>query len=503
MSEKYSKYKAFPFSRLVGEFLTMNVLRGKRRAPSSSSRNKNDVKIKRLTEEENALIYKIDKWLKDALARQKRGEKVFSETNHARITGKICDISERQVYRIRKDEPAKQENQEKPEKFTKCKLDDFNKKALSRLVYSYYTKPVPEIPTVDKIHSAALEIPGFPRISRTSLYRNLITLGFACKKRNKKMNVYQRLDVVAARQKYLMKVREFRDNSYEIFYQDETWCNQYHTKEHVWQENVAESSLISDATYRGGLKVPSGKGKRLIINHLGSKKGFLKDCGECFVGKKDSADYHSEMNGVHFENWLKDKVLPSLPQKSVLVIDNAKYHSRQTEESKKPTTNWRKKQIQDWLREKGIEFRDPKDTIPILLTKSKSVNIAKEFILEKITKEYCAMSGKDIQILRLPIGHSELNPIELIWAQVKSSVASKNVTFKMKDVKDLVNNALNDITPAKWSKVEKHSIKVEKEFWKLDFGNRDPTEKFIIDLDGDSDSDCDSDSDEEDNEETS
>ena len=48
------------------------------------------------------------------------------------------------------------------------------------------------------------------------------------------MNVYQRLDVVAERQKYLMKIREFRKNGYEVFYQDETWCNQYHTKEYVW-----------------------------------------------------------------------------------------------------------------------------------------------------------------------------------------------------------------------------------------------------------------------------
>ena len=248
-------------------------------------------------------------------------------------------------------------------------------------------------------------------------------------------------------------------------------------------------SLIPDAIYRGGLKVPAGKGRRLIINHLGSNNGFLKDCGECFVGKKDSADYHSEMNGPHFENWLLETVLPKLPDKSVLVIDNARYHSRQTPESKRPTTNWRKAAIQAWLKKMKIPFNDPKDTIPTLLEKSKSIYVPKEYILESITKKYCEANGKDIQILRLPIGHSELNPIEMIWAQVKSEVAKKNVTFKMKDVQDLVKTALDNVTSANWSKVERHSIKVENEFWKLDFNEHEPTERFIIELGNESESD--------------
>ena len=144
--------------------------------------------------------------------------------------------------------------------------------------------------------------------------------------------------------------------------------------------------LISDATYRGRLKVPSAKRRRLIIDHLGSKNGFLKDCGECFVGKKDSADYHSEMNGPHFEKWLVETELPKMSDKVVLVIGNARYHCRQTEDSKKPTTNWRKAEIQTWLRKMNIPFNDPKDTKTVLLEKSKSVYVPKKYIHEKITK---------------------------------------------------------------------------------------------------------------------
>ena len=85
------------------------------------------------------------------------------------------------------------------------------------------------------------------------------------------------------------------------------------------------------------------------------------------------------MNSHHFERWWENTVLDKLPDQSVIFIDNAKYHSRQTEDSKKPTTGWRKAKIQEWLAERGISF-DPKDTIPILLMKSKSV-----FVLKKIS----------------------------------------------------------------------------------------------------------------------
>jgi hypothetical protein len=41
------------------------------------------------------------------------------------------------------------------------------------------------------------------------------------------------------------------------------------------------------------------------------------------------------------------------------------------------------------------------------------------------------------EVIRTPVRHYELNPIELIWAQVKGFVAKNNTTFRLKDVKEL------------------------------------------------------------------
>ena len=135
------------------------------------------------------------------------------------------------------------------------------------------------------------------------------------------------------------------------------------------------------------------------------------------------------MNAKHFEEWWEEKLLPNLQDKSVVVIDNASIHSRLSDNFKRPNTSWRKAEIQELLRLKNISFED-NETNAILLMKVKSVYVPKIFTLEKIAKNFCTTKGEDIKVLRLPVAHSELNPIELIWAQIKRYVAANNTTFK-------------------------------------------------------------------------
>lgn len=97
-----------------------------------------------------------------------------------------------------------------------------------------------------------------------------------------------------------------------------------------------------------------GKGKRLIICHIGSEDGFVPNGLWAFDSKK-SGDYHEEMDGNSFEKWFKN-ILPQLEENCVIVLDNASYHSRKLE--KIPTTVTRKHEIQEWLRSKNIPFEE-------------------------------------------------------------------------------------------------------------------------------------------------
>lgn len=46
-------------------------------------------------------------------------------------------------------------------------------------------------------------------------------------------------------------------------------------------------------------------------------------------------------------------------------------------------------------------------------------------------------------VLWLPPYHCELNPIKLIWADIKKFVAEHNSTFKFADMKNIFHNAIS------------------------------------------------------------
>lgn len=222
-----------------------------------------------------------------------------------------------------------------------------------------------------------------------------------------------------------------------------------------------------------------GKGKRLVICHIGSEDGFVSDGLWSFESSK-SGDYHEEMTGQSFENWFS-KILTKLEDNAVIVLDNAPYHSRKLE--KVPTTASKKSEIQDWLRSKQIDFEE--DMLkPQLLA---IVNSCKEQYNKYIIDEMAAKHNKIV--LRLPPYHCELNPIELIWAILKNYIASKNETFKFSDLKTLFAEALTTITHETWKKCIQHvRDKVEVNMWQLDNIIEVHVESLIININDDSSS---------------
>jgi hypothetical protein len=54
-----------------------------------------------------------------------------------------------------------------------------------------------------------------------------------------------------------------------------------------------------------------------------------------------AGDYHDDMNHTNFMLWTKTKLLPNLPPKSVLIVDNASYHNVAI--NKDPTSATKKK----------------------------------------------------------------------------------------------------------------------------------------------------------------
>lgn len=88
--------------------------------------------------------------------------------------------------------------------------------------------------------------------------------------------------------------------------------------------------------------------------HAGNKNGFIPEAALIFSSKTKNSDYHGEMNEDNFLQWFEEKLLRNLEEPSIIVMDNASYHS--TLAAKTPNSSWRKKEIQDWLEARNIAF---------------------------------------------------------------------------------------------------------------------------------------------------
>lgn len=95
----------------------------------------------------------------------------------------------------------------------------------------------------------------------------------------------------------------------------------------------------------------------------------------------------------------------------MIVLDNAPYHSVRVE--KVPTTATRKQDIIDWLHSKNIPTDDTMVKAELLHLVSLNKDEHQKYIIDELALKHNHM------VLRTPPYHCELNPIELIWSQVK------------------------------------------------------------------------------------
>ena len=93
--------------------------------------------------------------------------------------------------------------------------------------------------------------------------------------------------------------------------------------------------VLVDSDGKGGWKVPSGKGERLIRLHPGGVNGWVEEADFVLKSKTNSADYHDETNSEHFLEWMTEKLSPALDEPSVIILDNTSYHNKQRD---KPLT---------------------------------------------------------------------------------------------------------------------------------------------------------------------
>ena len=82
-----------------------------------------------------------------------------------------------------------------------------------------------------------------------------------------------------------------------------------------------------------------------------------------------------------------------------------------------------------------------------------------------------------------------LNPIELIWGDVKCQVGKENTTFKLPDVQNIVENTIKNISIDRWKAcVRKVREEVVESYWKKDGLQAEGIQPLIIHLESEDES---------------
>ncbi|CAC5370131.1 unnamed protein product [Mytilus coruscus] len=301
--------------------------------------------------------------LKPADSQKKNLRKQHQSTSERRNEYKSC-FSEKTIQRhtssgdhdaVQEVVQSLHESAVKKQVVVPKKLDDFDESVVRRTIHDMYKKK--QAVTMPKLQQALKEKD--IDVSLSTMKRTVKRLGFwYSKKGSQRRWIKKRQDIVSWRHSYLRKVRKYRQEGRNIVYLDETWLNTNHVVNGDWLDHPSTSLSAFEPPCKGcGHVLPTGKGTRLIILDAGSsEQGLIPGCGLIFESKTSSSDYHDEMNKEHFTEWFKDTLLPMLPPQSVIVMDNAPYHSHLVPESRVPNTGSRKPEILAWLDRNNIDY---------------------------------------------------------------------------------------------------------------------------------------------------
>lgn len=317
---------------------------------------------------------------------------------------------------------------------------------------------------------------------RTTLRLILVKqLGYKFKKcKNARVVLTQKPDIAAWRARYLRRMKDNNDlgvNKKPVTFVDETWIHSQSARV-CWQNSS-----------NGNVKKITTPGECWILAHAGGENGFIPGVDLLYKCKSKTGDFDKEMTTKIFVKWLKENLIPNLPPNSIVVIDDAPYHSTQAE--KIPSRSSLKNEMQEWLSKNNITF-EKEMSKPELYNLTLVNKPEKKYVVDELLRQH------GHEIVRLPPYHSDLNPLEYLWDLIKRRVADKK--DQLENFEQLTRDEVKLITAADWKNYVNHVERLQKEYWESDRLQEIHEREFIISLGGEeSSSESESGSEQDDN----
>jgi transposase len=251
-------------------------------------------------------------------------------------------------------------------------------------------------------------------------------------------------------------LQQQRDGIAVIGFTDESYLHTAHANQYCWYSPSSPS--------RNEVSASPSKGKRLILLHVMTQHGLLSaprrgraaaapsnvvsdedfTCELIFEGLVDSEDYHKNMNGQIFMQWVNKRLISTFQRrfpgkKLILVLDNAAYHHPRGDDWVNPN-KMTKLELAAWISERADHITVLRDGVSKYFGKTSlfqnKSNYAptvdemrgwvKQYLLQHPTINRTLLQQRfdelGWQLIYTPPYQCECQPIEMLWAYVKNYV---------------------------------------------------------------------------------
>lgn len=218
--------------------------------------------------------------------------------------------------------------------------------------------------------------------------------------------------------------KEPEDRLREV-YTDESYIHEHYNRndDSIWDPNDEQDVKYSKDKHKGrrycfccAIQGPNPRVAQAILakDEAGIVSGSV--WAFCPQKKKDhQGDYHKLFNGENYVKWFKEQLLPNLHQRSLIILDNAKYHLVYGPHVP-VVSKMKKAECQEYLTSKGVNFEQTMTVQELKVLIRHYIKEREEIEVRKLAKE----NGHEV--LFTPPYHSDLQPIELTWARIKGNI---------------------------------------------------------------------------------
>jgi hypothetical protein len=258
---------------------------------------------------------------------------------------------------------------------------------------------------------------------------------------------------------YADALQQERDGTAVIGYTDESYIHTAHANQYCWYSPASPS--------RNQVRGAPSKGKRLILLHAITQQGLLTaprrglsaaapsnvvsdedfTCELIFEGLVDSEDYHKNMDGQIFMQWVRNRLIPtfklSFPgKKLILMLDNAAYHHPRGADWVNPN-KMTKLELAAWISDRVDSITVQRNGASKYFGKTSLFQPASKYAptvdeMKTWVKAYLlqhpgfnrtllqqAFDAEGWQLVYTPPYQCEAQPIEMLWAYVKNYVGRR------------------------------------------------------------------------------